>query len=98
LAAGTSLLQNVQLEAPPKAICSTTTQSMQSGGIFGHAAMVDGMIDRFEQELGCTASVVATGGIAAKVIPHCKRSVAYDPDLLMKGLNTLYKKNKRPEN
>ena len=95
LAAGTSLLQNVQLEAPPKCICTTTTQSMQSGGIFGHAAMIDGMIERFEQELGCEASVVATGGIAAKVIPHCKRKIHYDDNLLLKGLHIIYKKNRK---
>ena len=51
--------------------------------------------DRFEQELGCKASVVATGGIAAKVIPHCRRKVAYDEDLLLKGLDIIYKKNKK---
>ena len=95
LAAGTSLLQNVQVEAPPKCICTTTTQSMQSGGVCGHAAMIDGMIERFEQELGCRASVVATGGSAAKIIPHCKRHVVYDEDLLMKGLDIIYKKNRK---
>ena len=95
LAAGTSLLQNVQLEAPSKCICTTTTQSMQSGGIFGHASMIDGMIERFEQELGCEASVVATGGIAGKIIPHCKRKVVYDENLLLKGLNIIYKKNRK---
>lgn len=95
LSSGTALLQNVQIEAPPKCICTTTTQSMQSGAVFGHASMIDGMIDRFEQELGCKASVVATGGIAAKVIPHCRHEVAYDEDLLLKGLNIIYKKNKK---
>ena len=95
LSAGTALLQNVQIEAPPKCICTTTTQSMQSGAVIGHAAMIDGMIDRFEQELGCKASVVATGGIAAKVIPHCRHQVAYDEDLLLKGLDIIYKKNKK---
>ena len=95
LAAGTALLQNVQIEAPSKCICTTTTQSMQSGAIYGHAAMIDGMIDRFEQELGCKASVVATGGIAAKVIPHCRHHVDYNEDLLLKGLHIIYKKNKK---
>ena len=95
LSAGTSLLQSVPIEAPPKCICTTTTQSMQSGAVFGNAAMIDGMIDRFEQELGCNACVVATGGIAAKIIPHCQREVIYDENLLLRGLGILYKKNKR---
>ena len=95
LSSGTSLLQKVPIEAPAKCICTTTTTSMQSGAVFGNAAMIDGMIDRFEQELGCEVSVVATGGIAAKIIPHCKRKVIYDENLLLRGLGLIYKKNKR---
>lgn len=95
LSAGTSLLQKVPIEAPAKCICTTTTASMQSGAVYGNAAMIDGMIDRFEQELGCAASVVATGGISSKIIPYCKREVAYDENLLLRGLGIIYKKNKR---
>ena len=95
LSSGTSLLQKVPIEAPERSICTQTTESMQSGAVFGNAALIDGMIDRFEQELGCEASVVATGGIAAKIVPHCKHTVVYDEDLLLKGLNIIYKKNKR---
>lgn len=95
LSSGTSLLQKVPIEAPEKSICTLTTESMQSGAVFGNAALIDGMIDRFEQELGCSTSIVATGGIAAKIIPHCRHKIVYDEDLLLKGLNIIYKKNKR---
>lgn len=95
LSSGTSLLQKVPIEAPKKTICTTTTESMQSGAVFGNAALLDGMIDRFEQELGCTASVVATGGIAAKIIPHCRHKIVYDDYLLLRGLGVIYNKNKR---
>ena len=95
LSAGTSLLQKVPIEAPVRCICTTTTSSMQSGAVYGNAAMIDGMIDRFEKELGSEASVVATGGIAAKIIPYCKRKVIYDENLLLRGLGLIYKKNKR---
>ena len=95
LSSGTSLLQKVPIEAPKKCINTTTTESMQSGAIFGTAALMDGMIDRFEQELGCEASLVATGGIAAKIVPYCKHSIQYDENLLLRGLAMIYKKNKR---
>ena len=95
LSAGTSLLQKVPIEAPKSGICTTTTESMQSGAVFGNAALLDGLIDRFEQELGCRASVVATGGIAAKIVPHCRHDIVYDEDLLLKGLSIIYNKNKR---
>jgi type III pantothenate kinase len=53
------------------------------------------MVDRFEQELGSKATVVATGGIASKIIPYCKHHVVYDENLLLRGLGIIYKKNKR---
>ena len=95
LSGGTSLLHNVPIEAPKKCISDTTTACMQSGLVFGNAALLDGMIDRFEKELGKTCMVVATGGIAPKIIPHCQHAIVYDEDLLLKGLGIIYKKNKR---
>ena len=95
LSSGTSLLQKVPIEAPKKCISSTTTECMQSGAVFGNAALLDGMIDRFEQELGRSASLVATGGIAAKVVPYCKHEIVYDENLLLRGLGIIYRKNKR---
>lgn len=93
LSSGTSLLHKVPMEAPKKCISGTTTTCMQSGAVFGNAAMLDGMIDRFEDELGKKATVVATGGIAGKIVPHCRHQILYDEDLLLKGLGILYRKN-----
>jgi type III pantothenate kinase len=93
LSGGTSLLHKVPIEAPKKCISGTTTACMQSGAVYGNAALLDGMIDRFEEELGKKTTVVATGGIAAKVIPHCRHEIIYDEDLLLKGLGIIYRKN-----
>ena len=95
LSSGTSLLQKVQIEAPKKCISGTTTTCMQSGAVYGNAAMLDGMIDRFEQELGQKASLVATGGIAARIVPLCSHEIVYDENLLLRGLGIIYKKNQR---
>ncbi len=95
LSSGTSLLQKVPIVAPAKAICTTTTESMQSGAVYGSAALLDGMIARFERELGCPATVVATGGIADKILPYCTKPIIYDENLLLKGLHIIYKKNRR---
>jgi len=48
-----------------------------------------------EAELGHTATVVATGGIAKFITPLCKREMIYDKDLIVKGLAALYRENKR---
>lgn len=95
LSSGTSLLHKVPIEAPKKCISSTTTECMQSGAIYGNAALVDGMIDRIQKELGRNASVVATGGIAAKIVPHCNHEVVYDENLLLRGLGIIYRKNRK---
>ena len=66
---------------------------MRSGVILGMAGMIDGFIERFEREMGKAASIVATGGLSPLVIPYCKREMTLDPDLLLKGLMVVYRKN-----
>ena len=73
----------------------TTRASQLSGiSIYGNAAAVDGIIDRIEEELGQKVTVIATGGMSRKIIPHCKRKMILDGDLLLKGLQIVYEKNK----
>ena len=55
--------------------------------------MLDGMVQRMEEELGAKATVVVTGGIARFVTPMCRTPMIYDKDLLLKGLATLYREN-----
>ena len=62
--------------------------------IYGNAAAVDGIIDRIEEELGQKVTVIATGGMSRKIVPHCKREMILDGDLLLKGLQIIYDKNK----
>lgn len=95
LASGTSLLPTISIEAPKKAIATDTVNSMRSGAVYGTAAMIDGMIGRMEAELGYGCKVVATGGIARAIVPHCKREIVLDNDLLLKGLWQLYERNKK---
>ena len=90
----TALLPGLQLDQPKKAIGRNTIDCMRSGIMMGTACMLDGMIERMEQELGSKTTVVATGGIAKFVIPMCRTPMVYDKDLLVKGLATLYRENR----
>ncbi|MCR5650506.1 MAG: type III pantothenate kinase [Lachnospiraceae bacterium] len=94
LVSKTSLLPRISYSTPKKVIGANTIDAMKSGIIYGEASRIDGMIDRFEEELGQKASVVATGGLAAVIIPHCKHDITLDPDLLLKGLKIIYDKNR----
>jgi len=95
LANNTSLLYDISIEAPKKCIGSNTVDSMKSGAILGHASLIDGMIERIEDELGKKTTVIATGGLSSVVIPNCKHTITYDRNLLLDGLWTLYEKNKK---
>lgn len=89
----TALLPGLQLDQPKKAIGRNTIDCMRSGIMMGTACMLDGMVERMEQELGYKTTVLATGGIAKFVLPMCKTPVQYDKDLLIKGLAILYREN-----
>ena len=89
----TALLPGLQLDQPKRAIGRNTVDAMRSGIMMGTACMLDGIIDRMEDELGYKTTVIATGGIAKFIIPLCRREMVYDKDLLTKGLVALYKEN-----
>jgi type III pantothenate kinase len=91
----TALLPGLQLDQPKKAIGRNTIDCMRSGIMLGNACMLDGMVERMEEELGYKTTVVATGGIAKFVLPLCKREMIYDKDLLVKGLAILYRENRK---
>lgn len=86
----TALLPGLQLDQPKRAIGRNTADCMRSGIMLGSACLIDGLIERMEEELGYPATVVATGGIAKHILPLCRRTIIYDKDLLLKGLAALY--------
>lgn len=93
LAGGAAQLPHVSLEAPPRVIGKNTADCMRSGVIYGHAAAVDGMIDRVLGEFGKPLPVYATGGLAPVILPHLSHEVTHDQHLVLRGLNLLYHKN-----
>ena len=88
-------LPGISLEQPKKVIGKNTVDCMRSGMMYGTASMIDGMVERIEEELGHSATVIATGGLAQFITPLCKREIILEKDLLLKGLNIIYKKNKK---
>ena len=95
LTARASQLSGISLEAPKNIVGKNTIECMKSGIVYSNAAAMDGMIERIEEEIGCKATVVATGGLAKSIIPHCKREVILDEELMLKGLYIIYEKNKQ---
>ena len=94
LSSKTAQLPSISLDIPSKVIGKNTIDCMRSGIMYGNASMIDGIIDRMEEELGQPATLVATGGLSRFVTPLCRHSIIYDEALLLKGLLILYEKNK----
>ena len=90
LTAHASQLGGISIEAPEHMIGKNTTECMKSGLIYSSAAAMDGIIDRLQEQLGGEATVIATGGLAKKIVPHCRREIILDDDLLLKGLLIIY--------
>ena len=88
-------LPGISLDKPKQVIGKNTVDCMRSGMMYGTAAMIDGIVERIEEELGHNCTLVATGGLAQFITPLCKREIILEKELLLKGLNIIYKKNKR---
>ena len=90
----TAALPRIRLNRPEQAIGRNTIAAMQSGVIFGHVGLIEGMIQRIEQELGSKAKVIATGGQAYFLAQEIPAIEIVDPDLTLIGLRLIYEMNK----
>ena len=93
LTSRTSQLPRISLDPPKRLIGTNTNDCMKSGILYGSASMLDGMIERIEEEIGMKTTVVATGGLANAIVPLCKHDIIPDDDLLLRGLRYIYERN-----
>jgi type III pantothenate kinase len=92
LFARAAMLRRVELVAPKNVIGKSTIEAIQSGAVYGYTGQVDGLVERFEAELGKCA-VVATGGLAELIIPHSRTIEHLEPWLTLQGLRLVYERN-----
>ena len=91
----TSLLPRIEIAPPTRAVATNTVDSMRAGIVYGTAGSLDGLLDRFAQQLGREpASIVATGGAAALICRYCRHAIRYDETLLLKGLGLIWDRNR----
>lgn len=94
LTENTAALPSVSIKAPKSVIGTNTVDCMQSGLVFGTAAMLDGLIDSITEKLGIVPTVVATGGLSHDIIQYCNHDIIYNENLLLEGLREIYERNK----
>lgn len=93
----TAALRRVDVTAPAHAVGRSTVEAIQSGLVFGYAGLVDGLVARVLAELGAgpdEVPIVATGGLAVVVVPHCTHEISLDPDLTLRGLRVAWERNR----
>ena len=95
LVASTALLPDITLKAPPRVINMNTIDCMQSGVVYSNAGAIDAFIERMTEELGYPAAAIACGGLAPLIVPQCRHEIIIDDELLLKGLDILFEKNKK---
>jgi type III pantothenate kinase len=96
----TAKLPRVELEEPGMTICKNTSESMQSGLVYGHMGMINYLCDRMKKELsdycgGKPVTVIATGGVATMMADGVACIDHVDKLLTLEGLNYIYEKNKK---
>ena len=90
LVAATAALRRVELTPPRSVIGKGTVEAIQAGLLYGHAGYVDGIVERVRAELGKEVQAVATGGLAATIVPHCRTVTTVDENLTLDGLRMLF--------
>lgn len=95
LSSFTSLLPKIKILPPENVIGKNTIQNMLSGVVRGHAAMIDGLVESIEGEIGTSVITIATGGYSSMITSYLKRPFDYiQPNLTLNGLNLIFEKNK----
>ena len=83
-------LPRVAVERPERVIGGSTVGAMQSGVFFGYLSMIEGMVERIQNEFGESMTVIATGGLGGLFADATDRIDRYDRDLTMAGLVELF--------
>jgi len=82
-------IPRIDLAAPEAAIGRSSRAAIQSGVVYGFAGLIDGVARRIEAELG-EARFLATGGLAAAIVPFTETIDTVDDLLTLKGLRIIY--------
>lgn len=88
-----SRLHRVDLIRPKCAVGKDSASALQSGILFGHVAMVEGLVARIQAETGRPKAIVATGELAPLIAAETSIIDHVEPHLTLTGLRLMYNLN-----
>lgn len=94
LSARAARLPRIELSVPSEVVGHNTVDAMRAGVMFGHAAMVDGLVSRIQEELGIKAKIILTGGLASTVAPLLDHYDVIAPQLTLDGLRLVWDRSR----
>ena len=93
LTSKTALLPEISFTEPKTVLARNTIEAINAGVLYGHADMVDGLIRRFEKEIGYKCKHILTGGGSMYIKNVLQEEYIYDPDICLYGLNRIIVRN-----
>ena len=92
----TAKLPEIEIKKPDSILAKETISSMQAGLVYGQIGQTEYIIRQTKKEANLgEIKVVATGGLGRIIASETSLIDIYDPNLTLKGMNLIYKKQNR---
>lgn len=89
-------LPEIEIRKPDSILAKETISSMQAGLVYGQIGQTEYIIRHTIEEANMgDIKVVATGGLGRIIASETTMIDVYDPNLTLKGMNLIYKKQNR---
>ena len=88
-----AMLPRIAIQKPERVIGKDTVSNMQSGVFWGYIALIEGLVARIKAEWGKPMTVIGTGGVASLFEGATDSIDAFDPDLTIRGLLEIWRRN-----
>lgn len=92
---GAAKLPRIEIRRPPRVIGRGTVGAMQSGIYWGYIGLIEGLLNRIQEEQGGRLTVIGTGGLVPLIAAGCPAIQHVDQDLTLRGIADIYYRNKR---
>ncbi|MES2833928.1 MAG: type III pantothenate kinase [Pseudomonadota bacterium] len=88
-----AMLPRIAIQKPERVIGKDTVSNMQSGVFWGYIALIEGLVARIKDEWGKPMTVIGTGGVASLFEGATTSIDRFDPDLTIRGLLEIWRRN-----